>query len=99
MAAAGGDCIGLDWRLPLDEGWDAVGADRAVQGNLDPAVLLGPWPRIEAAAATSSPAPAAVPATSSTSATACFRRPIRTTCAGSSSSSRSGLKQCLTRVV
>ncbi len=50
MAAAGGDCIGLDWRLPLDEGWDAVGAERAVQGNLDPAVLLGPWPRIEAAA-------------------------------------------------
>ena len=50
MAAAGGDCIGLDWRIPLDEGWLAVGPDRAVQGNLDPAVLLGPWPRIESAA-------------------------------------------------
>src|SRR4051812_35047032 len=49
MAAAGGDCIGLDWRVPLDEGWLAVGPERAVQGNLDPAVLLGPWPRIEAA--------------------------------------------------
>ncbi|HZO62554.1 MAG TPA: uroporphyrinogen decarboxylase [Gaiellaceae bacterium] len=49
MAAAGGDCIGLDWRLPLDEGWAAVG-ERAVQGNLDPALLLGPWARTEAAA-------------------------------------------------
>jgi uroporphyrinogen decarboxylase len=50
MAAAGGDAIGLDWRLPLDQGWLAVGPDKAVQGNLDPAVLLGPWERIEAAA-------------------------------------------------
>jgi len=49
MAAAGGDAIGLDWRIPLDEGWARVG-DRAVQGNLDPAVLLGPWRRVEAAA-------------------------------------------------
>jgi uroporphyrinogen decarboxylase len=50
MAAAGGACIGLDWRIPLDEGWLAVGPDRAVQGNLDPAVLLGPWTRVESAA-------------------------------------------------
>jgi uroporphyrinogen decarboxylase len=50
MAAAGGDAIGLDWRVPLDQGWLAVGPDRAVQGNLDPAALLAPWPRIEAAA-------------------------------------------------
>ena len=50
MAAAGGDVIGLDWRLPLDEGWALAGDDRAVQGNLDPAVLLGPWERVEAAA-------------------------------------------------
>jgi uroporphyrinogen decarboxylase len=50
MAAAGGDAIGLDWRVPLDEGWLAVGPERAVQGNLDPAVLLGPRERIEAAA-------------------------------------------------
>jgi uroporphyrinogen decarboxylase len=49
MAAAGGDCIGLDWRIELDRGWAEVG-DRAVQGNLDPAVLLGPWERVEAAA-------------------------------------------------
>jgi uroporphyrinogen decarboxylase len=50
MAAAGGEAVGLDWRVPLDVGWLAVGAERAVQGNLDPAVLLGPWPRVEAAA-------------------------------------------------
>jgi uroporphyrinogen decarboxylase len=50
MAAAGGDAIGLDWRVPLDEGWLSVGGEKAVQGNLDPAVLLGPWVRIEAAA-------------------------------------------------
>jgi uroporphyrinogen decarboxylase len=50
MAAVGGDGIGLDWRVPLDEGWAAVGLDRAVQGNLDPAVLRGPWPRAEVAA-------------------------------------------------
>jgi uroporphyrinogen decarboxylase len=50
MAATGGDAIGLDWRVPLDQGWLAVGPDRAVQGNLDPAVFLGPWERTEAAA-------------------------------------------------
>src|SRR5579871_1140968 len=50
MAAAGGDVIGLDWRLPLDAGWEAAGQDRAVQGNLDPTVLLGPWARVEAQA-------------------------------------------------
>jgi uroporphyrinogen decarboxylase len=47
MADAGGDVIGLDWRVPLDRGWAEVGEDRGVQGNLDPAVLLGPWARIE----------------------------------------------------
>ncbi len=50
LAAAGGNVIGLDWRIPLDEGWEAVGHDRGVQGNLDPAVLLGPWERVESAA-------------------------------------------------
>jgi uroporphyrinogen decarboxylase len=50
MAEAGGDVIGLDWRIPLDEGWALVGAERGVQGNLDPAVLLGPWSRVEAGA-------------------------------------------------
>jgi uroporphyrinogen decarboxylase len=50
MARAGGDVLGLDWRIALDDGWAIVGEERAVQGNLDPAVLLGPWERVEAAA-------------------------------------------------
>jgi len=50
MAAAGGDVLGLDWRIPLDEGWALVGADRGVQGNLDPAAVLGPPDRLEGAA-------------------------------------------------
>jgi uroporphyrinogen decarboxylase len=50
MRNAGGDVIGLDWRIPLDDGWALVGDERGVQGNLDPAALLGPWERIETAA-------------------------------------------------
>jgi uroporphyrinogen decarboxylase len=42
LAAAGGDVIGADWRLPLDDAWQRIGTDRAVQGNLDPTLLLGP---------------------------------------------------------
>jgi len=48
MKAVGGDVIGLDWRVPIDRCWDALGSGRGVQGNLDPAVLLGPWERVEA---------------------------------------------------
>ena len=48
LAEAGGDVIGLDWRVLIDEGWAAAGADRGVQGNLDPALLLGPFERVEA---------------------------------------------------
>src|SRR5882724_5207871 len=40
MREAGGDVIGLDWRVELDRGWAAVGHDVGVQGNLDPAALL-----------------------------------------------------------
>src|SRR5262249_42969458 len=47
LADAGGDVIGLDWRIGLDRGWGEVGDDRGVQGNLDPAVLLGPWERVQ----------------------------------------------------
>ena len=46
MREAGGDVIGLDWRIPLDAGWELVGKDRAVQGNLDPTLLLGPVERM-----------------------------------------------------
>jgi len=46
MREAGGDVIGLDWRISLDAGWALVGEDRAVQGNLDPTLLLGPVERM-----------------------------------------------------
>jgi uroporphyrinogen decarboxylase len=49
MANVGGDVIGLDWRIPIERGWEIVGWDRGVQGNLDPALLLGPWERSRAA--------------------------------------------------
>ena len=39
---AGGDVIGLDWRIDLDVAWNLLGAEVAVQGNLDPALLLAP---------------------------------------------------------
>lgn len=42
IAATGPDVVSLDWRVPLDAGWRRVGFDRGIQGNLDPAVLLGP---------------------------------------------------------
>jgi uroporphyrinogen decarboxylase len=47
MARAGGDVIGLDWRTPLDWGWGQIGADRGVQGNLDPAALFAPRPQLD----------------------------------------------------
>jgi uroporphyrinogen decarboxylase len=47
--AAGADVVGIDWRVPLDQGWTRVG-DRAVQGNLDPAVLGAPWEVVAAEA-------------------------------------------------
>ncbi len=49
LRAAGGDVIGADWRTPLDEAWQRIGGDRAIQGNLDPTVLLGPLDRVFAA--------------------------------------------------
>ena len=41
LREAGGDVIGADWRIPLDEAWERIGHDRAIQGNLDPTLLLG----------------------------------------------------------
>jgi uroporphyrinogen decarboxylase len=46
MRDAGGQVIGLDWRVELDRGWRQVGHDRAIQGNLDPIVLLADVPTI-----------------------------------------------------
>ncbi len=42
FAGAGGDVMGIDWRQPLDAAWRRIGEGRGIQGNLDPAALLGP---------------------------------------------------------
>lgn len=47
MKRAGGDVIGLDWRIPLEDGWKLLGDNVAVQGNLDPAVLFAPLAQIK----------------------------------------------------
>ena len=47
MREAGGDVIGVDWRIHLDEAWGTVGHDVAVQGNLDPLTLFAPLHEIE----------------------------------------------------
>ena len=58
MAQAGGDVVGVDWRVDLDEAWrrldeaaDCPGGGFAIQGNLDPIALLGPRAEVEARAA------------------------------------------------
>jgi uroporphyrinogen decarboxylase len=43
MSETGAQVIGLDWRIPLDEGWRTVGYTHAVQGNLDPVLLFASW--------------------------------------------------------
>ena len=48
MGEAGADVVGIDFHVPLDEGARRVGAGKAVQGNLDPAVCLAPWEVVEA---------------------------------------------------
>ena len=50
MQETGADVIGLDWRIPLDEGWRKLGYGTAVQGNLDPVLLFAEWKEIEARA-------------------------------------------------
>jgi uroporphyrinogen decarboxylase len=50
MSSDGAGVIGLDWRIPLDEGWARVGHNLAVQGNLDPVALFAPNDVLEAKA-------------------------------------------------
>jgi uroporphyrinogen decarboxylase len=50
MKETGADVIGLDWRIPLDEGWKRLGNDVAVQGNLDPVLLFADWKQVKAGA-------------------------------------------------
>ncbi len=86
---AGGDAVGVDHRVPLDDAWDASGHDAGVQGNLDPAVLLGTvgrgrgraiacWPRRRPRRARVQPRPRGAsrhaPTRSSGSWTSCTRK-------------------------
>ena len=50
MKETGAEVIGLDWRIPLDEGWKRVGLSGAVQGNLDPVALFAPWKEVQSRA-------------------------------------------------
>jgi uroporphyrinogen decarboxylase len=47
MREAGADVVGVDWRTPLDVAWERIGTDAGIQGNLDPAALLGPWETVD----------------------------------------------------
>jgi uroporphyrinogen decarboxylase len=46
MREAGGDVIGVDWRIPLDDAWRCLGDEVGIQGNLDPVALFAPVPEI-----------------------------------------------------
>jgi len=48
MRDAGGDVIGVDWRVPLDQARERIGTEHAVQGNLDPVALFAPLPELRA---------------------------------------------------
>ncbi|MCX7393255.1 MAG: uroporphyrinogen decarboxylase [Planctomycetales bacterium] len=50
LREAGGDVIGLDWRIDLEQGWSTVGHDVAIQGNLDPVTLMADLPTIRSKA-------------------------------------------------
>ena len=50
MQETGAEVIGLDWRIPLDEGWKSLGYRGAVQGNLDPVLLFAEWKELKARA-------------------------------------------------
>jgi uroporphyrinogen decarboxylase len=47
LPETGADVIGVDWRIELDQAWEQLGANVAVQGNLDPVLLFAPWDRLQ----------------------------------------------------
>ena len=47
MQETGAEVIGLDWRIPLDAGWQSLGFKGAVQGNLDPVLLFASWKELK----------------------------------------------------
>jgi uroporphyrinogen decarboxylase len=47
LHAAGGDVLGVDWRINIDQAWMDISYRSAIQGNLDPAVLLAPLPELK----------------------------------------------------
>lgn len=50
IAASGCTGVSVDWRLPIDVAWERIGPDLAIQGNLDPSLVLAPWSTVERAA-------------------------------------------------
>jgi uroporphyrinogen decarboxylase len=50
MRKTGAEVIGLDWRIPLDDGWRSLGFESAVQGNLDPVLLFADWKELKSRA-------------------------------------------------
>jgi uroporphyrinogen decarboxylase len=50
MRETGAEVIGLDWRIPLDTGWESLGFKGAVQGNLDPVLLFADWKELRSRA-------------------------------------------------
>jgi uroporphyrinogen decarboxylase len=48
IASSGCSAVSVDWRLPIDVAWNRIGPERAVQGNLDPSLVLAPWAAVEA---------------------------------------------------
>jgi uroporphyrinogen decarboxylase len=50
IAGSGCAAVSVDWRLPIDDAWNRIGPMLAIQGNLDPTLLLAPWPAVEAGA-------------------------------------------------
>ncbi len=47
MQETGAEVIGLDWRIPLDAGWQSLGGRGSLQGNLDPVLLFAEWKELK----------------------------------------------------